>query len=112
LCRGERSRLFLAVVLPALGAFASVRSPVLLSVGPLPVGAGFAYIQQGKEDPHVAVTAVVPWPHPQTGGYTWHDPSNRPVHGVAPKPTEVPLLPETWVCGLSERATEGGRNLA
>jgi DNA polymerase I-like protein with 3'-5' exonuclease and polymerase domains len=54
---------------------------------------------------------AVVWPsnNPDAGGapYRWYDPSGA-VSDSVPKPIELPELPEAWVTGLREGASEAG----
>jgi len=54
---------------------------------------------------------AVAWPslNPDAGGaaYHWYDPSGARSESV-PKPNELPDLPEAWVAGLREGASEAG----
>lgn len=54
---------------------------------------------------------AVVWPsvNAEAGGapYRWYDPAGA-VSDTVPKPNELPELPEAWVAGLREGATEAG----
>jgi DNA polymerase I-like protein with 3'-5' exonuclease and polymerase domains len=57
---------------------------------------------------HHRYAVVWPSPHPDAGDiYRWYAPDGR-VSEQPPKPIELPLLPEAWVAGLSEGATDAG----
>jgi DNA polymerase I-like protein with 3'-5' exonuclease and polymerase domains/phage/plasmid-associated DNA primase len=57
---------------------------------------------------HHRYAVVWPSPHHEVGAdYRWYDPSGARSESV-PKPDELPELPEKWVEGLREGATEAG----
>ncbi|MEU1810970.1 DNA polymerase [Micromonospora aurantiaca (nom. illeg.)] len=57
---------------------------------------------------HHRYAVVWPSPHHEVGAdYRWFDPSGV-VSATVPKPNELPLLPEAWVAGLREGASEAG----
>lgn len=57
---------------------------------------------------HHRYAVVWPSPHPDAGDiYRWYDPAGNAVD-APPKPGELPELPEAWVEGLREGATDAG----
>lgn len=56
---------------------------------------------------HHRYAVVWPSPHPDAGIYTWYDPAGN-ASEQPPKPTEFPELPQAWVDGLREGATDQG----
>jgi phage/plasmid-associated DNA primase len=59
---------------------------------------------------HHRYAVVWPSPHPGVGPaarYRWYEPSGA-ISDTVPKPVELPELPEAWVAGLREGATEAG----
>ncbi|TCB97563.1 hypothetical protein E0H26_11635 [Micromonospora zingiberis] len=57
---------------------------------------------------HHRYAVVWPSPHHEVGApYLWYDPAGA-VSATVPKPNELPELPEAWVAGLREGATEAG----
>jgi DNA polymerase I-like protein with 3'-5' exonuclease and polymerase domains/phage/plasmid-associated DNA primase len=59
---------------------------------------------------HHRYAVVWPSPHPGVGPaarYRWYEPSGA-ISDAVPKPVELPELPEAWVAGLREGATEAG----
>jgi hypothetical protein len=62
-----------------------------------------------------SATTATPWsgrrPHTDAGDiYRWYDPAGHVVE-QPPKPGELPELPQAWVEGLREGATDAGRLL-
>lgn len=47
------------------------------------------------------------WHHDVNAPYRWYDPAGQPADSV-PKPIELPELPEAWIAGLREGASETG----
>jgi hypothetical protein len=57
---------------------------------------------------HHRYAVVWPSPHTEVGAdYRWYGPDGA-VSATVPKPNELPELPEAWVTGLREGATEAG----
>lgn len=59
---------------------------------------------------HHRYAVVWPSPHSDLGEgahYAWYDPTGQPVT-APPSPFHLPELPQTWVAGLAEGATEAG----
>jgi DNA polymerase I-like protein with 3'-5' exonuclease and polymerase domains len=56
---------------------------------------------------HHRYAVVWPSPHTDAGTYTWYDPAGV-VSEQPPKPNELPDLPQAWVDGLREGATDQG----
>ncbi len=61
---------------------------------------------------HHRYAVVWPSPHHEVGNlYRWYDPAGA-LSDTVPKPNELPDLPEAWVAGLREGATEAGPQAA
>ena len=70
----------------------------------IPTGLQWPSSFPGIEVVRFAHRYAVVWPsiHPDTGGtYRWIDPAGHAVIGVVPRPDDLPMLPDTWISGLT-----------